>query len=77
LGSGWVAHSSVSQETHLLNDEAAALLDALSEVEAKTEDEVARGLATEVGLDVSELVLTLSPVWDGLVGAGLVLRRKP
>ncbi len=75
LGDGWVAFSGRSRETHLLNEEAVAVLEALDESTARTEAEVAGELSADYGVPAPELLSLLEPVWDGLVASGLVCRQ--
>ena len=74
LGDGSVAHSERSRETHLLNEEAVAVLEALDESTARSEQQVAEALAVDYGVSTTELLATLEPMWDGLVASGLVCR---
>jgi hypothetical protein len=74
LGVAWVAFSALSRETHLLNDEAVAVLDALHETTARTQDQVAEALSVNYSTPASDLLLLLEPVWESLIGSGLVRR---
>lgn len=72
LGEGWVAYSALSGETHLLNDESVAVLDALDTVTPRTLDAVCQWLADDLAMDPGELDAILRPSWSSLVSAGLV-----
>ena len=72
LGDGWVAFSGKSRETHLLNEEAVAVLEALDESTARSDQQVAGALSLDYGVDAAELLEVLRPVWGGLVASGLV-----
>jgi hypothetical protein len=74
LGDGWVAHSAISRETHLLNEEAVAVLEALDESVPRSRQQVADALSADYGVGAAELLATLEPMWDGLVASGLVCR---
>ena len=72
LGEGWVAYSALSGESHLLNTESVAVLDALDAVTPRTVSEVCADLAQEQGLVAAELEAILATSWNSLVEAGLV-----
>lgn len=72
LGDGWVAHSQVSGETHLLNEESAIVLEALDAVTPRTEHEISDRLAADLDVPSSELQAILQSSWTSLVDAGLV-----
>lgn len=71
LGGAWAAFSSASGETHLLNNEAAALLEALLE-RPRTVAEVAQLLAAEAGVTSSSIVHLLEDAAHEFHSAGLV-----
>ncbi len=76
LGDAWVAFSALSRETHLLNDEAVAVLEALHETTASTQDQVAAALAVDYSTPVPDLLQLLEPVWESLISSGLVRRAR-
>jgi PqqD family protein of HPr-rel-A system len=73
LGGGWVAYSALSGETLVLNTEAAAVLEILSE---GPQDElgVGRALAAQAGMPVERVCEHLQDGWSGLLSAGLIRR---
>ena len=72
LGEGWVVFSSLSGETHQVNGESLAVLEALSPEAPQSSSQVCETLAHEYGLQVSELEATLAGSWGYLVEAGLI-----
>lgn len=72
LGDGWVAFGALSGESHLLNAESVAVLDALDAVTPRTIAEVCAGLAQDQGPTAAELEVILTGSWNSLVEAGLV-----
>lgn len=71
MGEQWAAYSAVSGETLLLNTEAAAILEWLSE-RPMDEAAIAQALAAETGDDASTIAAALRHTWDQLLSAGLV-----
>jgi hypothetical protein len=82
LSTGWVAYSAQSGESHLLNDESVAVLDALHPEEPRTVAQVCDRIVREhqqehqqehqPGLVAAELEQLLGSSWNALVEAGLV-----
>lgn len=72
LGTGWAAYSAVSGETHLLNDESLAVLEALHSDEPTTVAELCSRLAADHGVEAMALATTLQDCWRPLLEAGLV-----
>lgn len=71
LGGIWVAFSSLSGETALVNDESAAILEILGGG-PMSEDEVYDALVADTGLGRSEVAATIAPSWEKLIESGLV-----
>lgn len=71
LGGSWAAYSAVSGETHLLNNEAAALLEALLE-RPQTIAEAAALLAADAGVQPSSILHLLEDAANEFHAAGLV-----
>jgi PqqD family protein of HPr-rel-A system len=71
VAEGWAAFSALSGETHLLNVEAAALLEALIEAPL-TLAEVAELLAADTGVAVSSIAPLLHDAALEFQAAGLV-----
>lgn len=71
LGPTWVAFSALSGETHLLNDEAAALLEALLEA-PRTLAEVAELLAEDIGMPLTTIAPLLHDAALDFQASGLV-----
>ncbi len=72
LGDGWVAYSASSGESHLLNDESVAVLEALDDVMPRTVREICADLNQDLQMEASALEAILQPSWNSLVEAGLV-----
>jgi PqqD family protein of HPr-rel-A system len=72
IGRGWVAFSSLSGETLLLNDEAAALLEILAPQPA-TLDALCAVVAQDAALPEHEIRSRVDESWQQFVQAGLVL----
>lgn len=70
----WAAWSPASGETHILNDESAAVLEVLAEHATLTTEEVATILSVETGTDLSTLRAGIELAWIPLEWAGLVRR---
>ena len=72
LGEGWVAYSSLSGESHLVNGESVALLEALEQDVARSPEQVCETLAHEYEVPAAELLVTLQGAWVPMVEAGLI-----
>jgi PqqD family protein of HPr-rel-A system len=72
LGTGWVAYSALSRESHLLNDESVAVLDELDESTPRSAREIAERLSEPAGLPALELEAILGPAWGSLAEVGLI-----
>jgi PqqD family protein of HPr-rel-A system len=72
LGETWVAFSSLSGETHMLNTESVALIEPLDVQAPRTAEEAAAVLALEIGIPVEQMMALLSDAWPTLLQAGLV-----
>lgn len=77
LDDRWAAHSSLAGGSHLLNDESAAILLALSPDVPVAEATVYQALAADSGEAPESIEALVSPVWDHLLSAGLVTEREP
>ena len=71
LDNSWASFSMRSGETLLLNTEAAAVLELLSNGPASSA-ELAQTLAADCGSDAATVNETLRHTWDQLLNAGLV-----
>jgi hypothetical protein len=71
LGEGWVAFSSLANQTLILNNEAAAVLDVLADAPA-TSKEIARIIANDTGLPAPEVDHLIGVAASMLRLAGLV-----
>ena len=76
LGEGWVVFSSLSGETHLVNGESVAVLEALETDVPQSAVEVCETLAHDYELAATELLVTLAGSWGPMVEAGLI-RQAP
>ena len=76
LGEGWVVFSSLSGETHLVNGESVAVLEALETDVPQSAAQVCETLAHEYELAATELLGTLAGSWGPMLEAGLI-RQAP
>lgn len=76
MGEGWAAFSALSSETHLLNNETAAVVETLDPSDALTAFDVAERLADYSGLCPSDMVELLGNTWAMLLEAGLIRLDK-
>lgn len=72
IGDVWAAFSPLSGESHLLNNESAAILELLDVEQARSHAEVCEVLARECDLLPSDLDKTVANAWPQLLEAGLV-----
>ena len=72
LGGGWVAFSSLSGESHLLNAESVAVVETLDLLHSRSANEVAELLAFDSGTTAAELTEKLAGAWSMLLQAGLI-----
>ena len=72
----WAAFSPASGQTHLLNDESAAILEILGEGAASADGVVAQ-LAHDSGTDPAAVRLVLAHAWPSLIDGGLVEVVRP
>lgn len=70
------AFSPLSGESHLINPEAALVLDLASATPAPRQ-ELARRVAAAAGLETAEAIDLLQPAWAALVDAGLLRQHGP
>jgi PqqD family protein of HPr-rel-A system len=73
LGRAWAAFSPASGETLLLNDEAAALLEVLTDGPAHC-DAVCAALAVDGDVAVAQIHAAMGDSWQQLLQAGLLRR---
>jgi PqqD family protein of HPr-rel-A system len=71
LGTAWAAYSVLSGESHLLNDEAAALLEALLETPSSLAD-VAELIADEIGVPQASILPVLADSAIEFQACGLI-----
>lgn len=69
---GFAAYSALSGESHVVNHESVAVLEALDPHTPMTATSVCQRLAHEHGLAAAELEDTLAMAWESLISAGLV-----
>lgn len=73
LGEAWAIYSPASGETHLLNDESAALLEWLVEIGQAADTTMAADFFAPVtGLEVDTLRERIELAWIPLLEAGLI-----
>jgi PqqD family protein of HPr-rel-A system len=71
VGAHWAAFSPVSGETHLLNDEAAAILEIL-DGRTLTDDALIDAIAADCAAPRSAVQGPVAASWAALIAAGLV-----
>ena len=76
LGDGWVAFSSLSCETHLINAESVVVVEALDALHPRSVGEVAELLSADCGTPAAELTETLKDAWSMLLQAGLIREQN-
>jgi hypothetical protein len=72
LGDAWGAFSTLSGESHIVNDESVALVEALDESEPRSAEDVCRVLAEEHVMHLEDMRPLLDQAWEGLLGTGLI-----
>lgn len=77
VGLQWAVFSPLSGETHLINNECAAILEVVMASDGVDSAGVARALAEDTGVAVDELTTSVDEVWPALVGSGLVRLSQP
>jgi PqqD family protein of HPr-rel-A system len=75
VGSVWAAYSPLSGGSHLLNDESAAIIEALETHEALSAGAICELLAGDCGLAPAQIEAAIGFAWAQLVGAGLIHER--
>lgn len=68
----WGAYSSLSGETHLLNDESVAIIEALNGERPCSAVAVSELLSLDCGLPVADVERSIGEAWDQLIEAGLI-----
>ena len=68
----WCAYSALSGETHLLNNESAAIVEALDPAQPLSAAAVCELLAQDCGLAPAEIQQTVGATWEQLIEAGLI-----
>lgn len=77
LGDSWVCYSPASGQTHLLNDESAAVLEVLAMPDGMSPSRVCEALAADSGVAVGEIEQALAAAWRLLVDSGLIRPSLP
>jgi len=72
LGGLWGAYSALSGETHLLNDESVAIVEALGLAQPLSTQAVCELLATDCGLPSAAVEQAIGAAWEQLLEAGLI-----
>lgn len=72
LGEFWACYSPASGQTHLLNDESAAVLEILGMHDAMSPSMVCQALGADSGVAVGEIEQTMTAAWRLLVDTGLI-----
>ena len=68
----WGAYSALSGETHLLNNESVAIVEALGLSQPLSAAAVCELLARDCGLAPAEIEQTIGAAWEQLIEAGLI-----
>lgn len=77
LGEFWACYSPASGQTHLLNDESAAVLAVLGTHDGMSPSMVCQALAADSGVAVSEVEQSMAAAWRLLVDSGLIRQALP
>lgn len=77
LGDRWAAHSPLAGTSHLLNEETAAILLALTPQAPVSDTAVCSTLASEWEESAETIGSLVAPMWDQLVSSGLVTEHGP
>lgn len=77
LADAWVAHSSLSNSSHVLNDECAAMLRVAPPDSPLPDDALCQRLAEEFGESSAHIAAAVASAWDVLVDAGLLTEHAP
>ena len=72
LEGAWVAHSALSNSSHVINEECAAMLRVARVGTPLAEDELCRLLAEEFGQSADSIADAVAGAWDRLVDVGLL-----
>jgi len=72
LDDAWVAHSALSNSSHVINEECAAMLRLAQPGTPLTDDQLCQLLADEFGQPAHQIADAVSGVWDRLVDVGLL-----
>ena len=72
IGGIWAAYSPLSRGSHLLNDESAAILEAVPCEFPLSANGICEALAGDCGLTPAEVESAIGSGWDDLIGAGLL-----
>lgn len=75
LKDAWVAYSSATQSSHVLNEECAAIIRVLAENGAAPNHEVCTRLAAEFNEDPAVISTLVGPLWHRLIDLGLVTEQ--
>ena len=76
LVEGWAAFSSLSGESHLLNDESAAIVEALDLVQPLSSSAICKSLAQDCGMPTAEVERAIGSAWEQLIEAGLIREQS-
>jgi len=77
LGPSWVCYSPASGQTHLLNDESAAVLELLGLHDGMSPTMICAALAADSGAAASEIEQVMGAAWQLLVDTGLIRQSLP
>ena len=77
LADAWVAHSALSNSSHVINEECAALVRLTPVDHPLPEDEICQRLAREFGQAAADIADASVAAWDQLVDVGLLTEHPP
>ena len=77
LDEGWVAHSGLSNSSHVINEECAAMLRLAPEGSPLPDHAICQLLANEFDEPVEAIASAVAQAWDVLVDVGLLYEHPP
>lgn len=72
----WGAYSALSGETHLLNTESVAIVEALNLARPLSSAAVCEALAHDCGMAAAEVEQAIGGAWEQLIEAGLIREQS-
>ena len=77
LADAWVAYSGLSNTSHVINEECAAMVRLAPVDRPLPEDEICQRLAREFEQPAADIATATAAAWDRLVDVGLLTEHPP